>query len=147
MVNVARGYFTCTCILPALTLGENITSVTRLPYEAGRACPNSNVTIECTARNSQNIQWGSSDNLGLSSIMPRPRCSNGDETQTYNIGGITVILHTQVVNNDGLVCHLALLTEGLPVETPLYVTCTNLDFQISANVSFEISGLYLIFLA
>ena len=112
-----------------------------LPFEAERTCPNTNViTIECIARNSHNIQWGSSNSIGLSNIMPR--CSSGDESQTYDIPGIGVISsYVQVSNSDGLVCRLALPSENLPVDTPLYIACTNLDFQITANVSFEIPGL------
>ena len=111
-----------------------------LPFQEEGTCPNSNVIIECTARNSHNIQWGSSNNIGLSNIMPR--CSSGDESQTYNIPGIGVISsNVQISNNDGLVCTLTLPSEGLPVDTSLYITCINLDFQIGANVSFQISGL------
>ena len=123
-----------------LILDETITSVAMLPFDVEETCPN-NIIIECTARNSHNIQWGSSDNIiGLSNVMPR--CSSGDESQTYNIPGIGVISSTvQVSNSDGLVCRLALPSENLPVDAPLYILCTNLDFQITANVSFEISGL------
>ena len=123
-----------------LILDENITSVTMLPFDEEETCPNNNIIIECTARNSRNIQWGSSDNIGLSNIMPR--CSSGGLSQTYNISGIGVISsYVQVSNSDGLVCRLTLPSEKLPVDVPLYITCTNLDFQISANISFEIPGL------
>ena len=114
-----------------------------LPFEEEESCPNNNAIIECMARNSHNIQWGSSDNIGLSNITLR--CSSGDELQTYNIPGIGVITsNVQVSNSDGLVCRLTLPSEGLPIDTPLYIMCTNLDFQISANVSFQIPGLYVL---
>ena len=117
--------------------------MTLLPYEAGSTCPNNNVTIECTARKSQNIQWGSSANIGLSSVMPAPRCSSDAQPQRYNISGIEVISTMHVSNASGLTCCLTLMTQRLPTMTPFYITCTNLDFQVGVNVSFEIAGLFL----
>ena len=130
-------------IVSAINIDANITEVTLLPFEAGSTCPY-NVTVKCTARKSQNIQWGSSANIGLSSVMPR--CSSTAEPQRYNINGIKVIstMHSSDAD-DGLICCLTLLSLS-PVMTPLYITCINLDFQVGVNISFEIAGLFIIML-
>lgn len=100
------------------------------------------MTVECIARKSQNIQWGSSANIGLSSVMPR--CSSDAQPQRYNINGIEVISTMHVSNASGLICCLTLMTQRLPTMTPFYITCTKLDFQVGVNVSFEIAGSFLI---
>ena len=116
--------------------------MTLLTNETGSTCPNNNVTVECIARKSQNIQWESSANIGLSSVMPS--CSSDSTETRYNINGTEVISIPHSSDANRLICRLTLLSPRLPVMTPLYITCINQDFLIGANVSFEIAGLFLI---
>ena len=119
-----------------IILDDNATNIV-LPNTL--LCPEDDLRVECTARNTSIIQWSSSafksDNFAL---CQRDDPSIRNYTTSDGIG-IVVEAHYSA-STFVLACNLEIKASQLPMDQQLLFTCHNVDIGISKNGTSEVSG-------
>ena len=109
-------------------------------HENRSICPEDDLRLECTARNSSIIEWSSNNNFYFT------YCQKNDPPVRNDTIGATQIItvktnYSDETSDSTLICSLDIQARALPTNQQLTFTCLNVDIGIRASASFEVAGI------